>query len=441
MVVSPNKRAEQYQVDASEYGSGQLLKDLMSFEPQWGNYEKTKDKVAVLKPVRLGENMSHMTAMMLGNIDVFGACLAAMTIKEDIKPVQYIVTFLYDLLREDSSAIRVFEEGIKKQLEVYKTLTSVCEGTSDQWVADKVAWIMSTLVGQVPKFFSEEDCAQLVQNLLKGGAVTPLGIVDSIATLLKSAPFRARVWALPGVQDHIFNVQKDDPAPLAYKAVFAIWMVSFDDGLSDSLRAHGAMKRIKDFLVCNRVEKLVRLCLTVLQNCIKHKELCEDIVEEGVLEAVQQLEYEKWRDAELYETIRIVGQQIFAHVVEFSNFERYERELQSGTLTWGFVHTNKFWQENVTKFEDKGDFKAIKTLAALLDSTDPTTVAVACHDLGEFVTLHPFGKKKVVQLGVKERVMQLMSSEKEQDREVRREALLCCQKLMLNKWQDAQDKK
>jgi len=48
--------------------------------------------------------------------------------------------------------------------------------------------------------------------------------------------------------------------------------------------------------------------------------------------------------------------------------------------------------------------------------------------------LHPLGKKKVEQFGVKAKVMKLMESE---DREVRREALLCCQKIMLNKWQDA----
>jgi len=41
-----------------------------------------------------------------------------------------------------------------------------------------------------------------------------------------------------------------------------------------------------------------------------------------------------------------------------------------------------------------------------------------------------------VKLGVKERVMMLMSSNDPDKREVRREALLCCQKIMLNKWQE-----
>jgi len=63
-------------------------------------------------------------------------------------------------------------------------------------------------------------------------------------------------------------------------------------------------------------------------------------------------------------------------------------------------------------------------------------LAVACHDLGEFVAMHPLGKKKVAQLNIKEQVMELMGSTDPSYREVRREALLCCQKLMLNKWQE-----
>ena len=53
--------------------------------------------------------------------------------------------------------------------------------------------------------------------------------------------------------------------------------------------------------------------------------------------------------------------------------------------------------------------EALKMLASLLQSgsTDDTTLAVACHDLGEFVTLHPLGKKKVAQLQVKEKAMLL----------------------------------
>jgi len=133
---------------------------------------------------------------------------------------------------------------------------------------------------------------------------------------------------------------------------------------------------------------------------------------------------------------------ISTQVQEMTNYDRYERELQTGKLQWGFVHSSKFWAENVFKFETN-DFKALKQLAALLldETTDSTTKAVACHDFGEFVTSHPLGKKKVGQLGVKDRVMFLMASTTPADRELRREALLCCQKIMLNKWQEIESGK
>ncbi|CAE8636340.1 unnamed protein product, partial [Polarella glacialis] len=240
------------------------------------------------------------------------------------------------------------------------------------------------------------------------------------------------------VMDRIFGVDsKAAPAPNLYKCVFAIWMLSFDSEATETLEERQVIKKIRDIVTYSRVEKVIRLCLTVLKNFLGNKALIEDIAEEGLLEAVQQLEFEKFRDPELYEDIREVATQISAEVNEMSNFARYERELQTGHLKWGFIHSSKFWAENALMFE-ANDFRALKLLAGLLlsPSTDSTTLAVACHDLGEFVTLHPFGKKKVAQLQVKERVMELMGSTEADKREVRREALLCCQKLMLNKWQD-----
>merc|ERR1719262_600210 len=207
-----------------------------------------------------------------------------------------------------------------------------------------------------------------------------------------------------------------------------------------SLKTAEVIKKLKNIMTESRVEKVIRLTLVVLKNFLTHKRdcaaICEDIAEEGVLEAVQQLEYEKWRDAELYDDIRELVQLISSEVKELSNFDRYMRELESGTLSWGFIHSSKFFGENVMKFEN-GEFKALKLLATLLSSDNPTTLAVACHDIGEFVSLHPLGKKQVARLGVKERVMELMGSTDADKREVRREALLCCQKIMLNKWQDA----
>ena len=66
------------------------------------------------------------------------------------------------------------------------------------------------------------------------------------------------------------------------------------------------IKKLRETLTYSRVEKVIRLSLTVLKNFLSNKSLCEDIVEEGILEVVQQLEFEKWRDAELYDEIKAI---------------------------------------------------------------------------------------------------------------------------------------
>jgi len=353
--------------------------------------------------------------------------------------VQWILTLLYDMLREDSSCFSVFEEALKGQVNFFKPLMAVLQRQAvDQYIADKAAWLLTAVIGNVPRFFSEQDVKAVVEALQRPSSpvCSDLGIVEAIVNLLKTDSFRVAVWPMPGVADRVTGVSAQTASPpYLYKCIFALWMLSFEAEGAILFKEELIIKKIRDVLSHSRVEKVVRLSLTVLRNFLTHKAFAEHVVELGVLEVVQQLEFEKWRDAELYDDIRDMAQQISAQVQEMSNFDRYERELKEGQLKWGFIHSSKFWAENVLKFE-QNDFRALKMLAALLHSQDATTLAVACHDIGEFVSMHPLGKKTISNLQVKERVMELMGSTDPSLRDVRREALLCCQKIMLNKWQD-----
>merc|ERR1712187_509868 len=116
----------------------------------------------------------------------------------------------------------------------------------------------------------------------------------------------------------------------------------------------------------------------------------------------------------------------------------------------GPLHSQRFWGENYMHFGEGSkygeDFYAVKRLADLLfdAKSTPETLAVVCHDIGEFVVLHPQGKyfvqkhQPVIGKTIKDKILDLINekSETAQNREVRREALLACQKIMLNKWQD-----
>lgn len=437
---------EKYQgaESANQSSSVEFRQSILNFKPEWDKYAPTKSHSSLLKFVNLGESaLSTRKVLEQENFALAQACLDTLALGDE-KLSHWILTLFYDMLREDSSTFGLFEDG---HIGDKPLLDFLGKAKTDAYGADKAAWLISAVIGHVPGKFVEADVTSFLGLLLPGSAgaglaCTDLGILEAITNLLKSDTFRNAVWSAPGVAERVFKINpRTDSQPYLYRCVFAIWMLSFDKQISTQLKKHDAIQKMKGILINSRTEKVVRLSLTVLKNFLTIKSVCEEIVEEGLLEAVQQLEYEKWRDTELYDEIRDTSQLISTEVQEMSNFDRYERELQTGKLAWGFVHTSKFWTENVNKFETN-DFRAIKHLATLLMDfrTDATTLAVCCHDIGEFVTLHPLGKRKVAALQVKERVMNLMSSTDAENREVRREALLCCQKIMLNKWNEIDTK-
>ena len=75
----------------------------------------------------------------------------------------------------------------------------------------------------------------------------------------------------------------------------------------------------------------------------------------------------------------------------FSSYEKFLKELETESLSFGPCHTSKFWKEHIKKTENN-NFYVIEKLIKLLDSQDESTQAVACFDLGEFSRLHPFSK-------------------------------------------------
>jgi len=422
---------------------------ILKFTPTWVKYGMTPASADMLKFLEPGATPIKNKAICNCNPGVLQSCMEALLV-DDTNAVCWVLTLFFDMLREDSSCFSIFEDALKGKVPIYKTcMTLLDKHRANVYICDMAAWLLSAVVGHCPRFFTEAEVVALVNKLTDFPAQThlsKLAILEAIVNLLKTDCFRAIVWSQEQVKPHVIGVcVKAAPPQQIYKSVFALWLISFDKKLAEDFKRHQVIKKIKDILTTSRTEKVIRICLTLMKNILHLKPLggalCEEIVESGMLDAVQNLEFEKWRDGELYDEIKEMVQQIGREVSEMSNFDRYERELQTGALTRGYVHTSKFWGENVMKFE-QNDFRALKALSALLfNSTDEVTLAVACHDIGEFVSLHPLGKKKVAQLQIKERVMELMAAEGDDKREVRREALMCCQKIMLNKWQDLEKTK
>lgn len=68
-----------------------------------------------------------------------------------------------------------------------------------------------------------------------------------------------------------------------------------------------------------------------------------------------------------------------------------------------------------------------------LASPDDRVKAVACRDLGEFARFYHHGKELLERYNVKAKMTELMRN-KEVSAEVKKEAITCYQKMLMNSW-------
>jgi V-type H+-transporting ATPase subunit H len=61
-----------------------------------------------------------------------------------------------------------------------------------------------------------------------------------------------------------------------------------------------------------------------------------------------------------------------------SSFDKYKKEVLSGSLDWGPMHTSEvFWRANVEAFEDK-DFQVLRVLLKLLEASREVRGGFVC---------------------------------------------------------------
>jgi len=147
---------------------------------------------------------------------------------------------------------------------------------------------------------------------------------------------------------------------------------------------------------------------------------------------IQTWQGRKWKDPDLIADLKSVSISLERTVEELSTFEMYKAEVEAGALAWGPVHTELFWRENSTKFENN-DFQLIRRLADLVFGGAEAIQEVACYDLGEFARCHPEGKRVIESMNAcKVKIISLMSSP---SAGLRKQSLLCIQKLMVQNWE------
>ncbi|KAF1318525.1 V-type proton atpase subunit h, partial [Globisporangium splendens] len=222
-------------------------------------------------------------------------------------------------------------------------------------------------------------------------------------------------------------------AQLAYELTFILWTLSFSDEAIEKFATTGVLGLLIQQVSAAPREKVVRVALETLQNLLGKLSgyFNERMIDGGLLKILNNMRERKWTDDDITKSIQSIRDVLIREYKELNTMERYEKELRTGNLNWGLLHTDKFWKENFMAFENK-EFELIRLLIDLLEADDPKTVAVALFDLGEFVRFYPNGKHIVKRLGAKKVAMKLMTHE---NPEVQKQALQCISKMMVNKWE------
>lgn len=231
---------------------------------------------------------------------------------------------------------------------------------------------------------------------------------------------------------------------IQYQLVFCVWICTFDYDLTLRMSRYNAIPKLADILSESIKEKVIRMILATFRNLIeKPAEDEPEMARENAITMVQckvlkhleilQQSGQKFDDPDIKDDIEFLYDKLQTSVQDLSSFDEYSTEIRSGRLEWSPVHTSeKFWRENAARLNEK-NYELLKILVRLLEaSRDPLVLSVAAHDLGEYVRHYPRGKVVTENLGGKQLVMQLLTHE---DPNVRYEALLCVQKLMVQNWE------
>ena len=161
----------------------------------------------------------------------------------------------------------------------------------------------------------------------------------------------------------------------------------------------------------------------------------KSVDERALATLVQNLRGRGFADEELTGALGDLERGACARARDASSWDAYVAELRGGVLVWSAAHGDEgFWREHASRLTDN-NCALLRTLVALLragDAADAVTLAVACHDLGEFAAHYPAGRFLVSDLGGKASAMALLTHA---DPDVRKHALLCTQKLLVANWQ------
>jgi V-type H+-transporting ATPase subunit H len=136
-------------------------------------------------------------------------------------------------------------------------------------------------------------------------------------------------------------------------------------------------------------EKVTRVIISTFRNLLflAPTQNIPSMFTSKLLPFVTSLQSRKFADEDLAEDLVYLSDELKKRLEGMGSWEEYVNELESGHLVWSPAHESEdFWKENGRKVGSDEGGKGVKRLVELLKANrDGVVLAVAAHDLGQFV--------------------------------------------------------
>uniref|UniRef100_A0A8C1NEG7 V-type proton ATPase subunit H n=1 Tax=Cyprinus carpio TaxID=7962 RepID=A0A8C1NEG7_CYPCA len=375
--------------------------------------------------------------------------------------VQYILTLIDDTLQENHQRVNIFFDYAKKTKNTAWSYFLPMLNRQDLFtvhmaariIAKLAAWGRDLMEGSDLNYYFNWIKTQLSSQKLHGtgaepgtGTISPSEssqyvqcVAGCLQLMLRVNEYRFAWVEADGVNCITAVLSNKCGFQLQYQMIFCVWLLAFSPQLCEQLRRYNVVPALSDILQESVKEKVTRIILAAFRNLLEksaeretRQEYALAMIQCKVLKQLENLDQQKYDDEDITDDIKFLLERLGESVQDLSSFDEYSSELKSGRLEWSPVHkSEKFWRENAVRLNEK-NYELLKILTRLLEvSDDPQVIAVAAHDVGEYVRHYPRGKRVIEQLGGKQLVMNHMHHE---DQLVRYNALLAVQKLMVHNW-------
>ncbi|KAF9919685.1 H(+)-transporting V1 sector ATPase subunit H [Linnemannia zychae] len=407
----------------------ELTSNLRARPIPWEGYQRatliTQAELNYIKAVekKTGEDLSRVVDKE-GN--VYGELFISLLQKlVRVDTIQSILILIDDLLLDhEERAVYFLQLGQNDASLPYVPLLK-CLRNEDLFIALKASKILTTLLCTSPKP-NTEAAGELfrwttAQLQSKNSAEVDLA-VQVLESALRQHSVRIIYWNTPQAVDSLVRILKtENTGPqMQYQVIYCFWILTFNTEIAQEInRKYDIIPQLVEIAKSAIKEKVIRVVIATLRNMVEKAPEANlaAMATVKLLQFSENLSSRKWSDTDILEDINFLKTQLQENFHTLTTFEVYKAELLSSRLTWSPPHlSDQFWTKNWKELK-RENYALLRVLARLLStSNDATVLSVAASDIGQYVRRDPGSKKFLQEIGVKQKIMELMAHP---DQEVR----------------------